>query len=1697
MAKYGWIVAVERASHLDSGEKLTQAFTVNLVRPWCDQEVDPAQMNGGRGPELQHADTFLGELLTPWKWAAVEWDVYGAFPATAPGGLFEWRSLKADINPSINDPLLKPPKPPKNADAALEKISAEVILSTSRSRFPFSQAIEDLQGSGGTRSHVHALAPLTHWPAMMSGSLLQVTWFLECKAALLVDCQQIVCFPKFAMKASTGIPAASRLEPSTPRIGNAIGSGVIKMQLVADYNEAIVAFAGLAAQISAPVAPPVAVQPQGLVLTQGAPSRSAMISLLASNLLPLKIISRWIEMRTVTAGVGGPMADPVLRTGLVRAIWRSMGIGFEYEIEATGNSDRIHLIEFLVGKDRLSDAAVLRGALKGIPSPTDKDGASAFKATFQHLNGHKLVPQVWNADQKLRWKTAQDTLEALNNLNATVPATTPEQALAQEQEFTNLYLPLLALMANDEGICEFLGPWFANILDTPLKSASTAWKPVKDRLLKPGAMRLDLLARVQAGLISQAQWDAARATNGGIANAADVLVKVSIAAIEAVVGADAWAILAASGIEAAARDRVTKFMTDLQASGQSKRARPRDRGIKLDFSSFDVNAGITGDQQLRGYAIALCSGYTAAGKWNADTSRAAWLTDTAMRIKGGDWLLSEDNQIAWMHEAVGSTLNDGQRVVSVEYDGAPLATALSVGGKVDYIGEDPDGFTAVDFAWHESGSLPLLGYGLHYGAVATAVDNAGAIVDSDFRGSHVAQLRPAAALAQWSQQPVIQYLSSEPPGAPVLGAEKSWPTMQYVPPALYALSEDTQAHAFQAHEISDSSEIASPEFRGVALLAYPQNVGLPPQPLFPDAKARCVFEVSPPGTHFAFIERWLNTDRLLLEKDDPHHLSDLSDEKFKGLDSVRLKDFAQGFKEEKVKKKKQGIAYHPAISAIGIEVFAPGEPVWTEIIPIARTSLEAGRVVAAQPRITVDVVADEARKKVQPTKTGQGIEVKLPQGKFVRIRFFSLVSDKHFGAGAGTPAQRYASDLDTPKTPSFTGYRAFGPAECWFETLPLWTDKLLPADKVKVELSPPEETSSGLLSPNLLTASIKFEPDLPWANWIKGVHAQRHEWHWTGYPLELPGGSEINAWLPSLAGVQSFREVIDFNLPTSFTGMDWTLGNSAGASSVFHRWALAAGARPAKYTAYFARPMLRFRRWLNPKLYDAGPVTLEVNIYACGSRVPGRMPAGPAERLPAPALRHAIPLTATYSSTSSRLSRESNGVMLVFDDALKRTDDFARVGGVGDTLEIDLVETREERWSEIGTNPIMHGLELPAGLDRPTVEATPAFGLTFDIGLNPKVAQTAVIVRPVNSAGRWMLAKVRTRRLILPETELGTLLHPDTATAPALPGGLKQLSALPTRRQGEEMVPADITIDVAQANADEVQIVVEGVASPFKIKLPVAPADLPPGLTGIFRYLLSWHKARWSDGGAARWRCQTMLQRRAGNSLEWTTLPVTVRGFQNAGSELPETATITRCWLVGGDELAGAEVRRVRLSDYTEPSWLTFIGSFDQAKPGMGRDYEIHANGNVLSSLQLAEGATGQPPELRSLSASLGSNDPRFHLLLVFRPVPDVTRMQTSEESGALVGAYFPDGNSGMKFLPHFPGQQAPADLSGCHAHVVTFQRITALSGEETADLTKAATLSDLLDLAFPQQPDGGAKESLVRMLPEFIGPIPITFQNS
>lgn len=1640
--KYGWIVAVDLAAHLEADGK--KHFTINLVRPWCSGENE---QNFPRGPMKQDATGLTGSLWFPWDWAdGTEWDVYGRFDE---GGARKWKLIKGVSAPSLADES----DPLTDAKSIREQVTKEISLATEHTSYPLSMAPEDLQARG-SRSHVHSLAPLTHWPARISAGVLRMSWLMEGADELFDKCDAVVCYPKFTMAPGTVVTHAAQKSTLGPFSDFKAG----KPGYVVDYDDPNVAFVALAVD-------PHATTPDysgtSLELSQGAVSRSAVLAAFTGNLLPLPVLLAWAgEHEQAPATLPGQMA-------LVRALWESIGFGREYSTPTAG---RPNIVEFLVKESAIADAMVLRIAIEAnVDSIPEQEKMRALRAAAKALS-EAPVTNTWTRERRQVWADVQQPLERLL-----------DGKLKAAEAFRTDWLVLAMLLATEDGLCELMGLWLANVLDAlfVVPAARDAWVPVKAKLATPGEFRKDLMMRALPFMGSDTQWNAARdVVKNDDAPTVAKLVDATVDAAKAVLGSGSD--LPVSEIEAIAATKVQKFRDELTRDGDENRARPRDRGLKLDFSAWDSAGPIDADHRIRGYAIALCSGLMKkdAAKWTIDETRAQWLTDTAMLVNS-KWA-EDSNGTAWMHESVGATSANGEKLVSVEYEGAAVATAMSV----DYENEDKDGFKCVDYAWESERLLPLLGYGLHYAALATPLDNVGSVIDKDLRGSHATQLK-VAKVALSSVTPALRYLSREIPGAPDCTALEQ---------TLYELSDETRAHAWQLRKIAELAQ-ANPRARPpnvakVALLAADEaiTVGGAAVPLFDDkvAKRTCEFTVTAHGTHSAFIERWLATDALLVENTLPP-----SDPKL-GINASKIFKFAKSFREQKGPRVvANSKAYHPAVSAIGVALMVEDKLVDHRVIDIDRVFVDAqGDLAAKVDQITVKVSATMPAPSAQPklTVNAKVVLLEVPRGTFACLRFYSLVPESYFTQNAVD--QRFSSGLMNTGVTAFTNYRAFSPSELWFETLPAWPATGLAERDVKMNLSPPREVAEGLLSPNLLLADLQFPVAPAWAHWLKGAYVQRHEWHWTGYPVEFPSGEkDLAEWIPSLAGVESFREIIDAEFTTAFGGAnDWRIGIHANGYTVVHRWMLSAGARPTRYVAYLARPMLRFRRWLNPKLGASGPFAVESHIYAKGMLVPGRMRAGEMERLATPALRHSIPLTASYAKG---LQRGPNGVMLVFDDAIRRTDDLAHVGGLGDTLEIDLVDTRVQGIPEMGNNPIFHARDpRPAGAG--TLSTDPAFGLTFDIGPNPKVAQTAMVVRPLDSGGRWVMAMARARRYILPETELGTMLHEDNAAHPT-----SHLAAIPTRLDGKDVIPLDFVLDVDAPLAAPLILEPSRLgAMNLTIAVPSAPAH-DPAVTR-YRYLVTWHKARWEDGGDPKWRCQVILQSRDGARLAWNRLG-TVRGFANQAAEIKPAELVDRWFLVADAHAKRPEARAIRISDYTAPRWLTFIGSFGNDMPGIANDYRFVVRNGALRALELAPGSKAPMPMLRNRQASLEGGEPTFHLALVFRAVPDAVQLRTEPGTGELVACYFVHTGKDPDFFPRTAGDTPPASLDGCYAHIVTLQRITSLRAADPADRQdkgelgklSAATLPELLECAFPAQGETAA-ECLLRILPEYLGPIPI-----
>src|SRR5207249_3377767 len=94
----------------------------------------------------------------------------------------------------------------------------------------------------------------------------------------------------------------------------------------------------------------------------------------------------------------------------------------------------------------------------------------------------------------------------------------------------------------------------------------------------------------------------------------------------------------------------------------------------------------------------------------------------------------------------------------------------------------------------------------------------------------------------------------------------------------------------------------------------------------------------------------------------------------------------------------------------------------------------------------------------------------------------------------------------------------------------------------------------------------------------------------------------------------------------------------------------------------------------------------------------------------------------------------------------------------------------------------------------------------------------------------------------------------------------------------------------------------------------------------------------------------------------------------------------------------------------------------------------------------------------------------------------------TRDDTGALVGAFLAEG-AAMRFRGlRFNNVDSSTDLAGCYAYLCSVQRITSASADEEAIL-QPQSFEALVALLFPEE---GKGESLLRLLPEYLGPIAV-----
>jgi hypothetical protein len=1758
----GWIVELMRCDHLDEAEGGQFVwFAVNLIAPQAGSTGNWTTESPLPDYSADMANRVLGKLLRPWRWSQPpNWQVWGRA-----SGSTTWVSVRCRFDPGDG---MAPTA--TEVDSLRDSFDAEFDARTYNCGSAFSRSDERWQGhrdpaaAPGTvsvieQSHVHAIAPLTHCPVSLSNRVFGVAGFVRIAKADASPFETFVAFPEITYGGTGYVPrvpdgTASTYAPPLPA----------NVTLRCSCDPAAISTV-VPLQVGTRAVPP---------LLAGSRARDVVEPVFVAHALPLDVVAaviRGMMKFVLEPGTPEPVTEPTLVADQVflqlawqNVLLRLLGSGW-FRRRVTGKAQRPHILQF---SGTRADVEALSAAFPG----------NTLETTFvppilgvtvdwlARLRDELPKPPLQSTPEQSRLR---DAIERLMKPVASLPAVPGPTDYVNRRHDLDNFFGAWAYIAS-----EFLGDRRAAAFTLWLRmrvslqgssSAPAEIRKIRERL--PRLVTAEVADRMLAGSLDET---AANKVWGLL----DALVKVNEDPAQEELIRDQIRDWCAEEIKVAFSNVVLpapvdkplelaaqRVLEDFRAQGHRTARRYHDEGLWLRFDSTN-DASQRPDGFIRGYAVALrarlrrpvdASVYT-------DSDRAAWLTETAIRFyRTGAWppisaiLTRTDKSAALAQRAIGSSWQNGSRVVQIVYTGRPVAAALEKDGSGALAaGRADEDSRAFDYRWPAERPVPLLGYGLEYSGTGTLLDNAGGVVEPTLRqNDSVAETKLVSdSTFPWPTE-FVSYRSCCPPGAPHL-LSVTFNTREGGPTAIdpLELSDETRAVRYASLELAAAADPNHAEVVAVAgalprviCLAHAGKLGPPAPYLYrADAPTSVTIGIMPPTASTDFLRSWLATDLLAWEA---KWLDGLSDPNFQ-YDQSKFREFMETVTAPKkwTTNVPASENYHPAMQAFGIEIAVNdlGAPSFC-VIPWSPTVWDSHMrtlsVNGSATGIRIEVDATLTAPVIPPVPSTTD-PIRLPPGCFARIRFYALVKEKFF-SGNGSDG-RFEPTLSDQVPRRFAGWRAFGPLERWIEALPRWDGtKYAELGYVRFDVQAPDARSATDLRLVCTPAATAI------ADWIRALQINRYAWHWSSLPVSFPSWSDGDAfarWLPAFAGIESNRQQSRIDLATHFEGAgpDWKFGETAGGIFVVDGHRLRSGERPSEYAAYTVRPIVRFAKWLNPDVGKAGgPLQLARAVFAAGNAVSGVGNFGVGNRLPTPSYRYRIPLTATFAHTATstdspfKLERTDNGSLLVFDEAIRRTDAFAGVGGLGDTFEVDLVQTRRvhflgqwREFAEIGPNPIFH--KSPSAdnkltakdFGQPALHVSEPYGLTYDLGRNPKVAQTAVLVRPMvgdgasspplDMLGQWMLAKVRVRRMILPETQLNAPLTKPPLRPVVTPHIAEPASyVLPWRAQGLEMVPYDFAVDfVGSATAPVVVIAAVGNDGTLLGRYTI---ELPDGLptSGKVRLLVSFHKGRWDPTkptsppapkeltGQPYWAPQVYAQvRRGDDALGWETK----RKSMCYGKE---------AWLLRGGSLilsigsvAPSAVYAVQLSDYTDARWLLFMGRI----PGTGRQrpdeyvltpvpYADSAHtGAMRVKLRVARGVFGtlEPPPVKP--ADWTESPVEFFVLLVSSSPASVITGEERISADVGVLGFVPVRAEGgtVEFVPLDDVEVKAEQLAGASAVLCSFQRITATSRAERA--VSITSLKQLISAIFPDDGSGGPSaqdvESLVRPTGNHWGPMKI-----
>jgi hypothetical protein len=1147
------------------------------------------------------------------------------------------------------------------------------------------------------------------------------------------------------------------------------------------------------------------------------------------------------------------------------------------------------------------------------------------------------------------------------------------------------------------------------------------------------------------------------------------------------------------------------------------------------------------NKDLRGYAIAVGAGYQDdLGVFSLDDKLGcAWITNVACRVRSdfAQWqpMGTLDAPLA-LHETVGATRENGRQTASFNYSGLPLcARLLDEVLQSPPLEKDEQANLALDFYWPEvqartPGStfyLPKLAYGVTYCTVASALSNAGRILVDDLANdSKCRELLPAntalAKMVQMSRISKTRYLSRVPPGVPHVAINKSDVGAQC---DRYGNESRVMAYHVQ-QQIAELPRIA---------LIRPDEPNGTGTKNWRGGLSRLRLDLNGPDATPRVIERWLEADWAARTAGRDDRCDPLT----RNILPQKIKDLQRTLLDRKGGGTTVGTVRHPAVRAFGVELLFHDQNANTG--PLQRLLIKpqldvSGGYISSVPLLVKYV---SAPNMAGATVTGNDeLHISLAEGWFVRATFMSLIPDELFNG----PLTRIETlDKLQDWTDASGTFHYFSSSEHWFECLrtPDWTT----ATQVLQQIG--DGTRVGKNGDNV-QAVLEHAGGIA-SELLSGLYIERHEWHWTGYPLAFAhptlANGRLEDWAGPFLGTESTRDSTVYRLEDELdTGFGLRVAMKQPRIISSYRIPRDNG---AIYSACLMRPLWRFEQWL------IVPKAQHDRVIGIGGLIPARVDwADRSLRLPPPRVRRAHPLVRTYQvDDQQRWQTSANAAVLELDDILYRTEAGVRLGGVGEIIEVDLQGTRVSHVYEIGPNPLFHAgprstgnitqpMNLPypstyslgngraAGADSQAdraldwgIAADAPFGLTYDPDRNAKVAQTAVVVRPYGTDvfQYWVMARVRLRRMLEPDPRWTE--HPGIATHALNSDNL--VATLQRRPDGNDWVVQDFCLNVAAGAFDlALKVLADTAGDPLTAtSAAFKPDDLAIPCGEPRRLICSWHKGGWNNDSEQFWGLQVVVQAISpGPSNQRWVSRKTYSPYESAihlslsecKQDTPASLLLTSSTL----PQMNASLSPVLLSDYSDSHWLTFIAtpyrslSFAQENfwlQGMSDGrlamFRSKSVAGALGMEKISRDLLINPVTAGDYNASLEERleveSNSFHLLLVFGTVHDVATAEAGQPLGQLKCVYKPTRAAitnatpypQIFFTPFMTSNPGPINWqSSKHVgYLYRFHRATS------ATPTAAPTSWEaLLSLMFPDSPADKTVEAAIRWTPEMLGPLPI-----